>query len=71
MSATDGYARGLASLTFADNYRDNLKDDQQALEAYAYAHAIEEKRDRYGWMCFTSVASAAGVHHISVFWAGF
>jgi tetratricopeptide (TPR) repeat protein len=56
-----GYARGLASLTLADNYRDNLKDDQQALEAYAYAHAIEEKRDRYGWMCFTSVASAAGV----------
>ena len=57
----DESAIARAWLTLADNYRDNLRDDESALEAYARVREVGGARDRYGWKYLSSLTSAADV----------
>jgi len=56
-----GYLRGQAALTLAHNYRQNLPDDQAALNAYIRMQKAERKRDQWGWLYLTAVTSAADI----------
>ena len=48
-----------ARLALADNYKNNLKDDQQALAAYL--EGIEKATDKFGWFRFSSIVSASKI----------
>jgi len=56
-----GPLRGQAALTLAHNYRQNLHDDQAALNAYIQTQRIEKKRDQWGWLYLTAVTAAADI----------
>ena len=57
----DESAIALNWLTLADNYRDNLRDDESALEAYTRVREVGGVRDRYGWKYLSSLTSAAEI----------
>ncbi len=48
-----------ARLRSADNYKNNLKDDQQALAAYL--EGIEKSTDAFGWIRLQSIVSASEI----------
>jgi tetratricopeptide (TPR) repeat protein len=48
-----------ARFRLADNYKDNLKDDQQALAAYL--EGIEKSIDAFGWIRLQSIVSASEI----------
>ena len=48
-----------ARLKLADNYKNNLNDDQQALAAYL--EGIEKATDAFGWIRLQSIVSASKI----------
>jgi tetratricopeptide (TPR) repeat protein len=57
----EGYIRSNANLLRGDNARELLKDLDKALAAYQELTKLEQQRDRYGWLLYTSLTRAADV----------
>lgn len=54
-----GYTVDEARLKLAENYKNNLNDDQQALAAYR--ELIEKATDSFGWIRLGSIATASEI----------